>query len=82
MWSIVDIVTNNIAQKCHTNNKQAYHQLHNIVKIKTNPKESTIFAKATDMCILVLFDTTRDSLSCDFTPAVAAATNISLRTPV
>ena len=48
----------------------------------THPNESTIFARATDMCILALFDTARDSSSCGDRPAVAAATTISLRTPV
>ena len=48
----------------------------------THPKESTIFARATEMCILVLFDTARASSSCGASEAVAAATTNSLRTPV
>ena len=49
--------------------------------ILTYPNESTIFASATDICILVVFVTARGSPSCDSREAVAAATNISLRTP-
>lgn len=48
----------------------------------THPKESTILASATEICIRVLFDTERASLSLESRGAVQAATTISLRTPV
>ena len=38
-------------------------------------------ARATEMCILVLFDTARSAASRDVIQAVAAATTISSRTP-
>lgn len=74
---------------CVTDFKYAY-----VVKLKrqeiynkldcddTHPKESIILASATEICILVLFDTARAFLSSESSGAVQAATTISLRTPV
>ena len=50
-------------------------------EVKTYPKESTIFARATEMCIRVLLDTARASFPWDSKGAVLAAITISLRIP-
>ena len=56
--------------------------LNQLGRHNTHPNESTILASATEICIRVLFDTARPSLSSESKGAVQAATTISLRTPV